>query len=212
MLELHLCLGEKLRIMPVDSLMPKKKSGSTSYIVASVLMLAAMGGLIVWKVGSRPKQDGLTEAPPPTSPPRAELEEPPPPPPPPPKVDVDADAKDAAVQTPGSTGGGNWGCTAATCTGTASAQLRSALRGKAGQARGCYERALRNNSMLQGRLVVNVRVGAQGQVCSAGIASNTLGDSAVSACVLQMFRAGRFPAAQGGCVDTAVPMNFVPKS
>jgi hypothetical protein len=90
--------------------------------------------------------------------------------------------------------------------------LRSALAAKAGQARGCYERALRQNTMLQGRLVVNVRVGPQGQVCSAGIGQNALGDPGVASCVLQMFRAGTFPPAQGGCVDTAVPMNFVPKT
>jgi hypothetical protein len=49
-------------------------------------------------------------------------------------------------------------------------------------------------------------------VCSAGIASNSVGDPGVASCVLGMFRSGSFPAPQGGCVDAQVPMNFIPKS
>ena len=66
--------------------------------------------------------------------------------------------------------------------------------------------------MLQGKIVVSIRVGPSGQVCSANIASNSVGDPGVASCVLGMFRSGTFPAPEGGCVDAQVPMNFIPKS
>ncbi len=108
-------------------------------------------------------------------------------------------------------GGGGGGC-GGTCKGTASAALQSALRGRAGQSRGCYERGLRQNALLQGKITVAIRIGPTGQVCSASIASNSVGDPGVASCVVGMFRSGTFPAPQGGCVDAAVPMNFIPKS
>ena len=46
----------------------------------------------------------------------------------------------------------------------------------------------------------------------AAVWCGRLGDGTIASCVVQMFRAGTFPPPQGGCVDAAVPMNFVPKS
>src|SRR5690606_35677936 len=158
---------------------------------------------------SRDDEPVASAPPPPPPAPTPMLEEPPPPPPPVeelPEAGAEEQPK-TTVKRP--TGGG--GC-AGECTGTASANLRSALRAKAGQGRGCYERALRQNAMLQGRLVVTVRIGPGGQVCSARVSENALGDPSVAQCVLQSFRAGRYPAPEGGCVEVAVPMNFVPKT
>jgi hypothetical protein len=55
------------------------------------------------------------------------------------------------------------------------------------------------------------RIGPDGQVCSASISQNTLGDATVASCISQMFRSGKFPAPKGGCVDVQVPLNFVPR-
>jgi outer membrane biosynthesis protein TonB len=196
--------------MSTDSLMPKRKSGGTGFIVAGVLMLLAMGGLIFWKVSSKQSQPmavvSTTQAVAQTAPP--ELLEPPPPPPkeqPKPEATAEPDKKVA------STKGGSFGCNAE-CNGKDPGSIRSALQGRAGQARGCYERALRNNSTLQGKLLVSVKIGPDGQVCSASIAENSLGDPAVATCVVQMFRSGGFPRPTGGCVDAAIPINFVPKT
>lgn len=99
----------------------------------------------------------------------------------------------------------------ATCGGTATAELQSALRAKAGQARSCYERALSHNSELQGSLAVQVRIGPGGEVCAATLAKDKLGDPTVTGCVVQRFRGGPFPKPSGGCVDVEVPINFVPR-
>ena len=102
------------------------------------------------------------------------------------------------------------GCTGP-CNGTVTGNLGSALRAKGGQARGCYERALRLNPTLTGRVMVAVTIGAQGQVCSASVTQNSLGDASVASCITQRFRSGTFPPPKGGCVNTQVPLNFIPK-
>jgi outer membrane biosynthesis protein TonB len=186
---------------------PPPRTSSAGFIAAAGVMLVLMGGLLYWKLA-------VPAAPPPKPPKPVAAPEPTPaleePPPPPPKLEQVVDAAPKAAQRPKAASGG--GPCSAECTGTASAALQAALRAKGGQVRGCYERALRQNSMVQGRLVINVRVGPKGQVCSAGVAQNTLGDPGVASCVLQMFRSGAFPAPEGGCVDAQVPMNFVPKT
>lgn len=191
--------------MPESSAAPAPpKSGNAGFIAAALIMLLLIGGLIFWKMrGSEEKP--VATAPPPASTPEIKLEAPPPPPPPPPPEE-DAGKKPNGKKFVGNPTGG---C-AGPCTGD-SAMTRAGLSGKAGQARGCYERALRNNNTLSGRLTMSVRVGPQGQVCSANVASNTLGDPGVASCVAQMFRSSSFPPPQGGCMDAQVPMNFVPK-
>jgi outer membrane biosynthesis protein TonB len=200
--------------MPASLAPPQnKQAGSTGYIVAGVIMLLMTGGLIFWKSqkDASLEQPAVVQSVAPPQPSKAPVFEVAPPPPPPSAEPPKEEPKQAAATRAAPAGLGRTGC-GGVCKGTAPPALRSALRGKAGQARGCYERALRQNSMLSGRLVVSVRVGPKGQVCSTGIASNTLGDSGVASCVVQIFRLARFPAPKGGCVDTHVPMNFVPKN
>ncbi len=201
--------------MPTDSLMPKKSSGSTGYIVAALVMFAIMGGLIFWKVSQGNAQSEPSAPPPPppkeTAPPVLEA---PPPPPPPPKAEEDAGAEETPKKVvSGHTGGGVGmnGCAAKVCEGTAGADLRSAMQAKAGQARSCYQNALRNDATLAGKLTVGVRIGTNGLACSAGVTSDTMGNPQVSGCVTRLFRAGKFPPPKGGCVDMAVPMNFQQK-
>jgi hypothetical protein len=192
--------------MPETSLPPTPpKQGGGAFIGAVILMLLAMGGLLYWKFGGK-------EAPPP--PPSAintasaapHFDDAPPPPPP---AEPDAGKKDAPKKRAiVSSGGGGCGV----CSGDVSPQLKSSLSGAAGSVRGCYERALRQNQMLQGKLVVSVKIGSHGQPCSASLASDTLGDGSVASCVLQKFRSGTFPAPIGGCVDVKVPISFMPKT
>jgi len=193
--------------MPETSLPPHPpKQGGGAFIGAVILMLLAMGGLLYWKFGGK-------EAPPPppsainTGPAAPHFDEAPPPPPP---AEPDAGKKDNAPKKRAIVSSGGGGC--GVCSGDVSPQLKGALSGAAGSVRGCYERALRQNQMLQGKLVVAVKVGSHGQPCSASLASDTLGDGSVASCVLQKFRSGTFPAPIGGCVDVKVPISFMPKT
>jgi len=168
-------------------------------------MLLLMGGLIYWKVS------GSDSKPPATPPPIASaapvFEEPPPPPPP---IEEPKDAGVAPKQAGKKLVSSGGGC-AGECKGEAPGNLRATLSAKGAQARGCYERALRQNNMLQGRIKIGLRIAPNGSVCSANVTSNELGDPGVASCVVQMFRSSTFPSPQGGCVDAEVPLKFEPK-
>jgi hypothetical protein len=48
-------------------------------------------------------------------------------------------------------------------------------------------------------------------VCKANVGSSDLASPSVAQCVAGYFRTtGHFPPPKGGCVDTAVPISFVP--
>ena len=191
---------------------PEQKSGSRRWAVLALVLVLA-GVVAALKVGqSRPSPEPLAAVPPPKpAAPVKELAEPPPPPPPEPEpvapptpgASKPAEAAKAGPKRPK-------GCDVEECTGTVSVEIHSALGAKAGQVRGCYERALSHNAGLQGKVEVDVRIGPTGEVCSAALYKDGLNDPAVTSCVLQRFRSGTFPKPAGGCVDTRVPINFVP--
>lgn len=187
---------------------PPKSGGSGPIIIAAVLMLLLIGGLIVWKV------TGSSETPKPTTPVAVNttaapaLDEPPPPPPPPAEEDA---GKPEEKPTKTKVASGTNPCSKA-CEGTATAALQSALSGKAGQSRSCYEKALSSNATLEGTLTVGVKVGPGGQVCSARVVADGLHDPGVSNCVVARFLSSTFPAPQGGCAEVNVPLRFKRKS
>ena len=199
--------------MPTDSLMPKKKSGGAGYVVAAVVMFAIMGGLILWKASQSPAE---SDSPPVVNPPPTQTAVPliDAPPPPPPEVEDAGEEPEEPKKEPAKRAGpgaGFNGCGVNVCEGSAGADLKSAMASKAGQARSCYQNALRNDSTLAGRMTVGIRVGLNGLACSAAVTSDGMGNPQVATCVTRLFQAGKYPPPKGGCVDMAVPMNFTPK-
>jgi outer membrane biosynthesis protein TonB len=185
-------------------------------IIAAVTIALLIAALVPLLMSSKPTPE-------PASPPAvakvptpaAHLAEPPPPPPPEPEPEPAAVAAPAASEVkaadaPKSGPKKPKGCEVEECKGAATVEIHGALRAKAGQVRSCYERALAHNAGLQGKIEVDVRIAPSGEVCSTSIAKETLGDPAVLSCVLQRFRSGQFPKPSGGCIDTRVPINFVP--
>jgi outer membrane biosynthesis protein TonB len=185
---------------------PPKSGGSGPIIIAAVLMLLVIGGLIVWKVTSGGEPAKVDAPPVATTAAPVAADEPPPPPPPEPEPEPSAKPDEKKVVK----AAGPNPCSQA-CTGTAPANLESALRGRGAQARGCYEKALSTNPTLEGTMMVSVKVGPGGQVCSASIGNDTLGDPQVKNCVSNHFRSSQLPAPQGGCVDVNVPLRFKAK-
>lgn len=192
-----------------DSALPPKKS-STGLILLGVFLLLATGGAVAWKLSQKKEPEVIEEKVAQTTPSAAPTLDDAPPPPPPEEELPAQDDKAAAPSGSGSKVSGPAGCSGA-CSGSAGADLQSALRARGGQARGCYQRALRLNSTLEGKMTVALKLNPTGAVCSASITGDTLGDAAVTACVLQNFRSGKYPAPTGGCVETAVPLSFVSK-
>lgn len=201
--------------MNESSLPPPPTNGSANgLILVGVVMLAAVGGLLLWKSSqdapvetpSEPAQTSAlaaaVSAAPAVAPPSM-----PPPPPPPPEEAPPAPVEVGPSPTQGS-GKPESPC-ASTCAGTAPAALKAALAGRARQARGCYQSALQQDTTLEGKLLVAVRVGPSGVPCSVSMSQDSLGSSVVAGCVLSKFRSGTYPKPEGGCVDTQVPINFV---
>ena len=103
------------------------------------------------------------------------------------------------------------GCEVKVCAGTVTSDLETALAFRAKQAHRCYDQALTQDNTLQGKVQINVRIAPSGGVCSAGVGANDMGTSSVAQCVVGYFKqTGHFPSPKGGCVDTAVPISFVP--
>jgi hypothetical protein len=102
-------------------------------------------------------------------------------------------------------------CDAKRCAGTTTSELEQTLAFRAKQAHRCYDNALTQDPTLKGKVSIAVRVGANGSVCSAAVASNDMGTPTVANCVAGYFRGGSFPTPKGGCADVNVPINFVPR-
>ncbi len=173
------------------------------YVLALLLLGAGIAGLFALKTCSG--------QPPPAPTPVASASVPPPTPtlvvddlPLPPVIE---DAGPATTKTASNVNP----CEVRSCNGTTTSELESALAFRAKQAHRCYDAALANDSTLQGKMELQLRVASNGNLCAADIASNDMGTSSVATCVQNWFRAaGHFPSPHGGCVDAKVPISFVP--
>lgn len=107
----------------------------------------------------------------------------------------------------GGGGGGNWSCSGsipAAAAGARFAQNRV-------QFRNCYERRLKVNHQLEGRVNVSMRVGRSGEVTAVSL-GGSMRDGEVLSCVRRIANNIRFPAPTGGsCAVVAAPLNFTPR-
>lgn len=195
---------------PSQSGVPSSGGGNGTYIAIAVLLLLGIGGVLAWKLTSKPP------APPPTptvvasvasSAPVATnlIDEVPLPPP-----VVEAGAPTTTVTY---VGGGD-PCAVSACNGNV-ASGSDAERGLAMLAhqtrRKCYDPALANDPTLQGHVTVRMKIASNGQICSASVLKNDMPSSSVGECAARMLLAsGHVPAPKGGCVELNFPLNYVP--
>lgn len=88
-------------------------------------------------------------------------------------------------------------------------RVAAIIRGQLGGIRSCYERALRNNPTLSGRLEVHFTIGSSGRVTSANGAGLPAAPE-VGTCVASRIRGLVFPAPEGGSVEFSFPFTFTP--
>jgi TonB family protein len=74
----------------------------------------------------------------------------------------------------------------------------------------CYEKALKKNPTLEGKLSVRFTIGTSGRVTSASVSSDTLGDPEVSSCVISKVKTFAFSKPEGGSVEYVFPFVFKP--
>jgi hypothetical protein len=106
----------------------------------------------------------------------------------------------------GGGGSANWNCSG----DIAVAAVQSTIAEHRLQFRNCYERRLKVNNQLEGRVNVNMRVSRTGAVDAVQV-GGTMRDPEVLSCVRGIAQRIRFPVPQGGgCAAVAVPFNFSP--
>src|SRR5688572_12812275 len=86
------------------------------------------------------------------------------------------------------------------CTGQATPELAAELRQRAVESRHCYERALRDDKSLTGRMLVEATYAEDGSARGVTLVNDDLGHAVMGSCVLSLFDAPVAAAPAGGCV------------
>jgi hypothetical protein len=189
-----------------------KKGGSAGVIIGVLLLLGAAGGILFYanRKEETPKTtpSALPSAPASTTAPAPEttLDLPP--------IEL---PKEAGVEDTGpktattSTGGGGSACSCGQ-NGSITDEIKQAAAARGGTAKKCYMTALEGNESLAGEMTVQVRIGPNGEACSASVLSDTTGSSKLQQCVRLKMASGSYPRPKGGCVDVKIPVVFKPKT
>lgn len=89
----------------------------------------------------------------------------------------------------------------------------SAIKLRIGAIKICYERELKRNPSLAGKVTVQFSIQPQGNVTDVNVTGNSTGDSAVAECVASAVRRFRFnPGPKGGSVSYSYPFVFAPQN
>lgn len=87
------------------------------------------------------------------------------------------------------------------------------IRQRISAIRACYERELRRNPQLNGKVTVEFTIQTTGTVSGVRATENTTGDDAVAACVVSTVQRFRFnPGPEGGSVTFSYPFVFAPQN
>jgi hypothetical protein len=92
------------------------------------------------------------------------------------------------------------------------AAVNTFINARFGQVKACYERRLKTNSFLEGKLDLNINIASTGKVTSVSVNRNTVQDSKMLSCVRRTIRGWDFPKPQGGRVIVAKTFHFKKKS
>jgi hypothetical protein len=181
-------------------------SGNGKFIALALLLLGVIGAVIAWRTCQKPPEPVVViqDAGPPPRPSQTVDDDIPPP------IAIEDAGPDAGKKVTVIFTGNQ--CDAKKCTGASTSEVETALSFRAKQAHRCYDNALSQDPTLRGKVSIAVRIGSNGQGCSAGVASNEMSSApGVANCVAGYFRGQAFPSPKGGCVDVNIPINFVPR-
>mgnify|MGYP006278990651 CR=1 FL=1 len=87
------------------------------------------------------------------------------------------------------------------------ADIKKVMRRRLGGIKRCYERRLKRNPELRGKVVIRFIIHPGGKVIEVEIVENTTGDSELAACIRSRVRMIRFGPAPGG--ETVVTYPFI---
>ncbi|MCA9519660.1 MAG: energy transducer TonB [Myxococcales bacterium] len=89
-------------------------------------------------------------------------------------------------------------------------QVTSVIRRRLSRIKACYERGLKMNPKLSGKVVVQFTIAESGRVSTASLSDNSV-DSSVGSCILNTIKRMKFGTPEGGSVTFSYPFVFLPK-
>ena len=88
------------------------------------------------------------------------------------------------------------------------AMVAKEVRTRLGAIKACYERGLKRNPNLSGKIVIHWTITQAGTVSGVDVEQDTLGDAEVASCIKSLIARWRFPAPSGGSVEVSFPFVF----
>ncbi len=79
------------------------------------------------------------------------------------------------------------------------------LRRRSGAVKRCYEKALKRNENVNGKLTVKFQIGTAGRITRIKVTKNGTGDAGVASCITSAMKGWRFPIPEGGPVTFSFP-------
>jgi TonB family protein len=82
------------------------------------------------------------------------------------------------------------------------------VRARMSAIKACYDRALKRNPNLSGKVVIRWTITPAGTVSGVDVDQDSMGDSDVTSCIKSLVARWRFPAPSGGAVEVSFPFVF----
>ncbi len=96
--------------------------------------------------------------------------------------------------------------------GLASDIIRQVVNANLASVKYCYEKGLKKNPELRGKVTVEFIIGANGSVASSKILASTMHEAEVEQCIAMVIKRWIFPKPYKGTVDVKFPFIFAPSS
>jgi TonB family protein len=90
--------------------------------------------------------------------------------------------------------------------------IASVINRRKGAVKSCYEKQLKRNPKLRGKVSIQFTILRSGRVGQVKAVEDTTGDPMVGRCIVQKMKRWRFPKPDGGEVTVAFPFVFAPSS
>ena len=74
-----------------------------------------------------------------------------------------------------------------------------------GAIKACYEKELRRNAGLKGRITLRFTIGTSGRITNIDVSQNTTGDDAIASCIIDKVQSWKFDPPSGGAVTFTYP-------
>jgi TonB family protein len=89
-----------------------------------------------------------------------------------------------------------------------SAAITKVVRTRMRMVQDCYEKELKKDSSLSGKIEIEFTIGEDGRVTEVRVASNKMGSNEVAECIVSRIKSWRFPKPDGGSVTVNYPFIF----